>query len=83
LEELVLRIETRDWLCIDKLLEMAKERSSRGVKLSTVTAICSQEFVPAEEVDKLRDHVSRVEYRLDGVMPSWYEASGDLEEADL
>ena len=38
--------------------------------------------MPAEEVDKLRDHVSRVEYRLDGVMPSWYEASGDLEEAD-
>jgi hypothetical protein len=82
LGEVDLHIETGDRFCIDELLEMTKEWSSREVKLSTIIIICSQELVPANEMDKLRDHVSRVEYRLDGVIPSWYEASGDLEEAD-
>jgi hypothetical protein len=67
LEELVLYIKTRDRFCIDELLEMVKERDSRGAKLSTITIVCPQEFVPAKEVDKLRDHVSSVEYRLDDV----------------
>jgi hypothetical protein len=71
LEELILYIKTRDRFCIDELLEMAKERDSRGARLSTITIACPQEFVQAREVDKLKDHVSSVEYRLDGVVPKW------------
>jgi hypothetical protein len=71
LEELILYIKAKDRFCIDELLEMAKERDSRGARLSTITITCPQEFVQAREVDKLKDHVSSVEYRLDGVVPKW------------
>jgi hypothetical protein len=79
LEELVLYIKTRDRLYIDELLEMVKERDSRGAKLSTITIACPQEFVPAREVDKLRDYVSLVEYRLDDVMPRWDYIPGSVD----
>jgi hypothetical protein len=79
LEELVLYIKTRDRLCIDELLEMVKERDSRGAKLSTITIACPQEFVPAREVDKLRGHVTSVEYRLDDVMPRWDYIPGSVD----
>ena len=69
LEELVLYIQNMDFFCFKKLLEMVKERASSGVKLSTITIVSSQEFVPAREVLKLRNHVSKVEYRLDDVEP--------------
>ena len=79
LEEIVLYIKTRDRFCIDELLEMVKERDSRGAKLSTITIVCTQEFVPAREVDKLRGHVSSVEYRLDDVMPRWDYIPGSVD----
>ena len=69
LEELVLYIKKKEWFCINELLKMAEERSSRGVGLSTITIFSSEEFVPAKEVLKLRDLVSCVEYRL----PVWDE----------
>ena len=69
LEELVLYIQNKDFFCFKKLLEMVKERASSGVKLSTITIVSSQEFVPAREVLKLRNHVLKVEYRLDDVEP--------------
>jgi hypothetical protein len=71
LEELVLYIETGNRFCIDELLDMVKERASRGAKLSTITIVCPREFVPTKEVDKLRGHVSSVEYKLDDFMPRW------------
>ena len=71
LEELVLYIESGDRFCIDELLEMVKERASRGIKLSAITIVCPQEFVPAKVVDKFRDYVSSVEYRLGGTVPEW------------
>jgi hypothetical protein len=79
LEELVLYIKTRDRFCSDELLEMVKERDSRGAKLSIITIACPQEFVPAREVDKLRGHVSSVEYRLDDVMPRWDYIPGSVD----
>ena len=80
LEELVLYIKRKEWFCISELLGMVEERSSRGAALSTITIFSSQEFVPAKEVLKLRDHVSCVEYRLDDVVPGWDELSNDVED---
>ena len=71
LEELVLYVKKKEWFCIDKLLGMAKGRSSSGARLSTITIVSTQEFMPVENVLELRNHVSRVEYRLDNVMPLW------------
>lgn len=69
LEELVLYIMTGAWFYIKEMLAMVKERASSGAKRSTITIVCSQEFVLAKEVLKLREYVSRVEYRLDDVVP--------------
>ena len=64
LGELVLHIKKEKWFCINELLEMAKERDSKGARLSTITIISWHEFVPTEEVLELRNHVSHVKYRL-------------------
>lgn len=80
LEELVLYVKNKDWFCINELLNMAEERSSRGAGLSTITIFSSQEFIPAKKVLKLRDHVSRVEYRLDDVVPVWDEIPNDVKD---
>ena len=82
LEELVLYINTRDRFCINELLEMTKERASIGAKLLTLTIVCSREFVPAKEVEKLRDHVPSVEYRLDDVVSEWDCIPIDVDDAD-
>ena len=78
LEELVLYIKNKDRFCINELLEMVKERASRGAELSTITIVCSREFVPAKEVLKLRGYVSSVEYRLDDVVPDWDSIPNDV-----
>ena len=69
LEELVLYVKTEARLCVDELLEMVKERDSRGAKLSTITIVCPRESVPAKGVNKLMDHVALVEYRLEDIVP--------------
>jgi hypothetical protein len=77
LDEFVLYISTRDQLCINELLGMAKERRSRGAKLMAIRVVCPQEFVLAKEVLKLRGHVTSVEYRLDDVGGfQWYKIPG-------
>ena len=84
LEEIVLHIrEQREVSIIDGLLEMAKERASRGAGLSTVVIVCSREFtqaVPAEKVFGLRKYVSRVEYRLDDESLGWYTVPGEVND---
>ena len=51
---------------------MAKERASRGAKLSVISIInLDNVFVSAEEMDQLREHVSRVEYRVDSIVSAW------------
>ena len=67
LEELVLYVEKEEWFCVDELLGMVKERNSRGARLSTITIVSSPELMLTKKVLKLRDHVSRVEYKLDDV----------------
>ena len=80
LEELSVYIKHRSRFCGKELLEMAKERASRGAKLKAVTIVCFQELqVPAKEVFKLRAYVSHVEYRLDDVLPEWDAIHGQHE----
>jgi len=72
LEQLTLYIKHLDQYRINELLSMAKERASRGAKLSAISIIdLDNAFVSAKEMDQLREHVSRVEYRFDSVMPAW------------
>jgi hypothetical protein len=71
LEELVLYVENQDAFNIPELIHMAKERASRGVKLSSITIIGLGELVSGKEVFKLRDHVARVDYRVEEEPPEW------------
>lgn len=82
LEDLVLYITNGTWFCIKELLAMVKERASSGAKLSTITIIGSKEFVSVKEVLKLREYVSRVEYRLDDVVPDWDDIPAD-DDSDI
>ena len=71
LEELVLYVKKKEQLCIKELLTMTRGRNLKGARLSTIKIISIKEFVSAEEVFKLRDHVTRVKYRLDDDVPEW------------
>ena len=71
LEEVILYIKKREELGLKRLLAMAKERDSKGARLSTIRIISTEGFASAKEVFKLRDHVTRVKYRLDDVVPAW------------
>ena len=71
LKEVILYIKKKEQFCIKELLAMAKERDSKGAKLSTIKIISTEAFVSATEVLKLRDHIERVRYRLDNIVPAW------------
>jgi hypothetical protein len=71
LEELVLYVESQNAFNIPELIRMAKERASRGVKLSSITIIGLGELVSGKEVFKLREHVARVDYRVEEEPPEW------------
>ena len=71
LDELVLYVKSRDQFHIKRLLNMTEERGSRGVRLSSITIVGLDELVPGKEVFKLREHVARVDYRVDDVPPHW------------
>ena len=85
LEELILYIKKKEQFCMKELLAMTKERSLKGVGLSTIKIISLKEFVSSEDVFKLRGHVTRVKYRLDDIVPDWdYDPDGvpDFEADD-
>ena len=71
LEELVLYVESQNAFNIPELMRMAKERASRGVKLSSIAIIGLGELVSGKEVFKLREHVTRVDYRVEEEPPEW------------
>ena len=77
LEELVLYVESQEWFRIKYLLGMTKERASRGVKLSSITIVGLEELAPAEGMFGLREHVTRVDYRVDDAPPDWDELPSD------
>ena len=73
LEQLSLYIKrTAPQYRLNEMLSMAKERASRGAKLSVISIInLDNVFVSAEEMDQLREHVSRVEHRVDSIVSAW------------
>ena len=80
LEELVLYVKSRDRFQIKYLLGMTKERASGGVKLSSITIVGLGELAPAEGIFELREHVTRVDYRVDNAPPDWDDLpSGETE----
>lgn len=79
LEEFVLYIQRQgDESCIEALSEMAKERASRGAKLSTVVIVCPQELIAAEGMFGLDSCVSHVERRLYEKLPEWDDVPGEV-----
>ena len=64
LEELILRVERRDWLYLQELLEMALKRAKNFAKLASITIITPDEIC-SKEVFRLKRCISRVEYQLD------------------
>jgi len=71
LKELVLYVQTRDSFYLAQLAQMAKGRASKNMKLSSITIVGLGELVPGEEVFKLEEHVTRVEYRVERNPPEW------------
>ena len=71
LTELVLHIHLEKRFCLRELWEMAKARDSRGVRLESITVICTQQLVQPKEVFKLRQYVGRIEYKLEDGFPEW------------
>ena len=79
LEELVLYISRMVFFNIKELMSMAKARASRGMKLLSITIVGLGEPLPGEETFKLREYVTRVDYRVGGEQPRW---DGVLEGED-
>ena len=71
LESIVLYVGNKEAPHIRELTDMAKERASGGTQLQSITVIRGDEPVPEEEVFELREHVARVECRLERVAPAW------------
>ena len=78
LEELILYIKKKEQFCMKELLAIMKERNLKGARLTTIKIISVKEFVSAEEVFELRDHVMRVKYRLDNVVSAWDDDPGGI-----
>lgn len=71
LEDLILYVEAQNSFNITELRRMARKRASMYKKLSSITIIGLGELVPGKEVFKLREHVTRVEYRVEERPPVW------------
>ena len=73
LEEIILYITDPKEVLVNELLKMAKGRASRDAKLSAITiaVVDATPSVRAKNVLKLREHVSRVEYKLEDKLPQW------------
>jgi len=71
LKKLVLYVQTRDSFYLTQLVQMAKGRASKNTKLSSITIVGLGELVPGEEVFKLEEYVTRVEYRVERNPPKW------------
>ena len=77
LEALVLYVERLSSLAIEDLKKMASGRAKRFSTLSSITIIGLGEAHPTKEVLSLREHVRRVEYKLEISPPSWDAVFGD------
>ena len=73
LEELVLYVDELDLFDIKDLMSMVKARASGGMKLSSVTIVGLGKFIRGEEVFKLEEYITRVDYRVGAKPLRWDE----------
>ena len=72
LEEITLYIKRLGQFRINELVSMAKERASRGAKISVISIISLDDAsISPREMSQLREHVSRVEYKFGDAIPTW------------
>ena len=70
MEELVLYVQNRTLLNVEHLVMMAKNRSSRGARLSSIRLVDLGGVGRREEILQLREDVTRVGCRV-GKTPAW------------
>ena len=71
LEQLVLYVNELESFNIIELMRVAKARASGGMKLSSVTIVGLGELIPGEEVFKLEDYVTHMDYGVGENPPRW------------
>ena len=85
MRELVLHVSSMGQLGEKRIISMAKNRASRGVKFSSITIVGLSGFLPEETLLKLREHVAHVGYRVGHAPPAWddvpNESGGESEWA--
>jgi len=79
LEELILYVEGGSF-DLPELMSTTKERALGGTKLPSIIIIGLGELVPGREVFRLKEHVSRVDYRFREEHPSWDNISEDWDD---
>ena len=78
MEELVFYVRHWFLLSVEHLVRMAKNRASRGAKLSSITLVDLGGLGPEKEVSELREHVTNLVYRVDRCSsPAWDDIPGD------
>jgi len=80
LKELILYVKDLKSFNIKELTSMTKERASAGRKLSLITFVGLGELVPGEKVFKLKEYVTRVDYKVGEKPPRWDVAPGDRDD---
>jgi hypothetical protein len=77
LEGLILFVKPRKTFNIPDLINMAKERASKGAKLPSITIVGLGELMPGKEAFKLREYVAHVDYRVEKEPPKEFSFSDD------
>ena len=76
MEELVFYIISWDQFSVKRVASMAKNRASRGAKLSSIVFSSLGELAPRKEVSKLREHVTHVVCKFGDAVPAWDDIPG-------
>ena len=77
MEKLILYTRFGYLFDVELLIAMAKNRSSRGVKLVSITLVDPGGDEQREEVLRLRQHFKRVEYKFYQGPPAWDDVIGE------
>ena len=64
------------WALAEDFVEMAKNRASRGAKLSSVMLVTNGGYTQRDTVLKLKEYVTQVEDRAGGIRPAWDDVPG-------
>lgn len=78
MQNLTLYIQSLSPRVVDRLTRMAKNRASRGAKLSSITLVDFGSCGHMNEVLELREHVTHVEYCIGDEPPAWDDILGEV-----